>query len=111
MLSEYAMLSEAESKPWANDLHAEEIETSLMLAIAPELVDMTRAAPDYPAVPPDYGRSELSMGHIMGSGVFGDPVPATAEKGARWIGIGAQRSAEMWLGFLRRHDLLRDHST
>ena len=85
------------------DFHAEEIETSLMLAIAPERVHMDRAAPDYPAVPSDYGRSEVSMGHIMGSGVFGDPTPATAEKGHRWIDIGARRSAELWLGYLDRH--------
>lgn len=102
------MMDEADSTPWGNDLHAEEIETSLMLAIAPELVNMERAAPDYPTIPADYGRSEISMGHIMGSGVFGDPVPATAEKGARWIDIGAQRSAEMWTGFLNRHELLGD---
>jgi creatinine amidohydrolase len=99
------MRAEADSKPWASDFHAEEIETSLMLAIAPERVHMDRAAPDYPTVPPDYGRSEVSMGHIMGSGVFGDPTPATAEKGRRWIDIGARRSAELWLGYLDRHGL------
>lgn len=99
------MLAEAASDRWANDIHAEEIETSLMLAIAPDLVHMDRAAPDYPVAPPDYGRSELSMGHLMGTGVFGDPTPATAEKGRRWIEIGAARSAELWLSYLRRHGL------
>lgn len=100
------MQAEATSRPWANDLHAEEIETSLMLAIAPELVRMDRAASDYPELPPDYGRSELSMGHIMRSGVFGDPTPATAEKGRRWLALGGERSAALWLGFLARHGLL-----
>ena len=99
------MLAEADSERWGNDIHAEELETSLMLAIAPETVRMDLAAPDYPEVPPDYGRSELSMGHLMGSGVFGDPTPATTEKGRRWIEIGAQRSAELWLGYLRRRGL------
>ncbi|MDN2566959.1 creatininase family protein [Aquibium sp. A9E412] len=101
------MLAEAQSHRWANDIHAEEIETALMLAIAPELVHMERAAADYPPVPDDYGRSELSMGHIMRSGVFGDPTQATAEKGRRWLETGAARTAELWLGYLARHGLYR----
>jgi creatinine amidohydrolase len=100
-----AMRAECESAAWGDDLHAEEIETSLMLAIAPELVRMALAAPDYPPLPPDYGRSELSMGHLMRSGVFGDPTPATADKGRRWLALGAAQSAELWLGFLGRHGL------
>ena len=102
------MLAEAESKRWHSEIHAEEIETSMMLAIAPELVRMDLAEADYPPVPPDYAKSELSMGHLMRSGVFGDPRPATAEKGDRWIGIAAERSAKLWLGFLERHGLLGD---
>lgn len=99
------MLEEADSRQWANDIHAEEIETSLMLAIAPELVAMDRAAPDYPVAPSDYGKSELSMGHFMQSGVFGDPTPATAEKGNRWIAMGADKTAKLWLDYLARHRL------
>ncbi|MBY0352699.1 creatininase family protein [Tabrizicola sp.] len=99
------MQAEADSPAWADDLHAEEIETSLMLAIEPSLVRMERAAPDYPLVPADYGRSELSMGHIMRSGVFGDPTRATADKGRRWLDLGAARSAELWLSYLKRQDL------
>ena len=87
------------------DLHAEEVETSLMLAIAPHLVRMDLAAADYPPAPADYGQSELSMGHLMRSGVFGDPTRATAEKGRRWIELAAERSAALWTGFLKRHDL------
>ncbi|WP_306119871.1 MULTISPECIES: creatininase family protein [unclassified Roseitalea] len=99
------MLAECDSEQWANDIHAEEIETALMLAIAPELVHMDRAAADYPPVPDDYGKSELSMGMFMRSGVFGDPTPATADKGRRWLELGGRRSAELWLGYLRRRGL------
>jgi creatinine amidohydrolase len=99
------MLAETESKPWHDDIHAEEIETSLMLAIAPELVRMDLAAADYPPVPADYGKSELSMGHFMRSGVFGDPTKATAEKGRRWIDLAAERSAALWLGYLAERGL------
>lgn len=100
------MLAECDSEQWANDIHAEEIETALMLAIAPELVHMDRAAADYPPVPADYGKSELSMGMFMRSGVFGDPTPATAEKGRRWLEIGGEKSAALWLGYLARRGLI-----
>ena len=99
------MLTEAESQRWHTEIHAEEIETSMMLAIAPALVRMELAEPDYPPVPPDYGKSELSMGHLMRSGVFGDPRQASAEKGRRWIEIAAARSAKLWLDYLARHGL------
>jgi creatinine amidohydrolase len=99
------MLAEADSRRWHTEIHAEEIETSMMLAIAPEQVRMELAAADYPPLPPDYGKSELSMGHLMRSGVFGDPRSATAEKGRRWIDLAAERSAKLWLGFLARHGL------
>lgn len=99
------MQAEAESKTWHGDLHAEEIETSLMLAIAPHLVHMDRAVADYPPAPADYGQSELSMGHLMRTGVFGDATKATAEKGKRWLDIAAGESAELWSGFLARHNL------
>jgi creatinine amidohydrolase len=69
--------------------HADEMETSLMLAIAPELVDMTRAeaspfragepargplSPDDPAAP-----------NYSPSGSFGDPTLASREKGLRLL--------------------------
>lgn len=99
------MKREAESDTWHGDLHAEEVETSLMLAIAPQLVRMDRAVRDYPPAPADYGQSELSMGDLMRTGVFGDATLATAEKGRRWIDVAATQSAALWTGFLSRHNL------
>lgn len=99
------MRAEASSPGWGDDFHAEEIETSLMLALAPELVRMERAAADYPPAPPDYGRSELAMGDLMRSGVFGDPTAASADKGRRWLELAAERTAALWCAFLRRHGL------
>ena len=101
------MQAEMDSKPWHKDLHAEEIETSLMLEIAPDLVRMDKAAPDYPPVPADYGQSEKSMGTIIGSGVFGDPTRATREKGKRWIDLAADRSAKLWLDYLDENGILK----
>jgi creatinine amidohydrolase len=99
------MVAEADSDDWHGDLHAEEIETSLMLALAPELVQMDKAVRDYPEAPADYGQSEESMRHVMNTGVFGDATRATPEKGARWLDLAADRSAAFWSGFLDRHDL------
>lgn len=104
------MLTESDSRQWGNDIHAEEIETALMLKIAPHLVHMERAAADYPPIPEDYGKSELSMGHFMRSGVFGDPTSATPEKGERWLKIGGRKSAELWLSYLERKGLYRSRA-
>jgi creatinine amidohydrolase len=66
--------------------HADEIETSMMLVIAPESVDMRRAVKDYDArnLPglsrrPDAGKS------YSPSGVFGDATLATVDKGRRLV--------------------------
>ena len=65
--------------------HADEIETSLMLAIAPGLVDMSRAVP-CPVSPTGRSRGPLSPDdpsspNYAPSGSFGDPTLASAEKG------------------------------
>jgi creatinine amidohydrolase len=67
--------------------HADEIETSLMLAIAPELVVMTRAEP-MPFSPAGPARGPLSPDdpsapNYAPSGSFGDPTLATPDKGSR----------------------------
>lgn len=71
--------------------HADEVETSFMLALAPESVDMSRAAPEYPEFPPLFGSVPMPLSDFNTSGVFGDPRPATAEKGRAMIeGIAAE---------------------
>ena len=67
--------------------HADEMETSLMLAIAPELVDMTRAeaspvSPNGPS-PGALSPDDPSSPNYAPSGSFGDPTLASAEKGER----------------------------
>jgi creatinine amidohydrolase len=69
--------------------HADEIETSLMLKIAPELVDMARAEP-FPFSSHAPARGPLSPDNPKSpnyspSGSFGDPTSASAEKGARLL--------------------------
>ena len=64
------------------ELHAGECETSQMLAIAPETVDMDKAVDFIPGVPRPY----LNYGSIFRaspSGVWGIPSAASAEKGEK----------------------------
>ena len=98
------ILTEAESRVWSSGmLHADEVETSLMLASHPERVQMQHAVRDYPAVPDDFGSTVTTMGDLMDTGVFGDATLATAEKGARWLDLSAGRAASLWRAFLERH--------
>lgn len=64
--------------------HADERETSLMLALAPHLVDMTRAEPS-PAIgfeaPGPLTPLDVNSPNYSRSGSYGDPTLATAAKG------------------------------
>jgi creatinine amidohydrolase len=73
--------------PWAAPglCHADEIETSMILATAPALVHHDRMAATYPELPADFGLRQMALAPLSPTGVFGDPRPATAEKGERII--------------------------
>src|SRR6266850_4337134 len=64
--------------------HADELETSLMLALAPQLVDMTRAEPS-PAIgleaPGPLTPLDTNSPNYSRSGSYGDPTLATSAKG------------------------------
>jgi len=64
--------------------HADELETSLMLALAPDLVDMTRAeaSPDLKqTMPGSLTPSDPASPNYSRSGSYGDPTRATSAKG------------------------------
>lgn len=74
--------AEARVKQQARGTHADEIETSMMLYIAPERVDMTKAAKD----DSPQGRGGLTRkpggpGTYSVTGIWGDATLATREKG------------------------------
>jgi creatinine amidohydrolase len=64
--------------------HADELETSLMLALAPRLVDMARAEPS-PAIgfeaPGPLTPLDVNSPTYSRSGSYGDPTLATSAKG------------------------------
>jgi creatinine amidohydrolase len=88
-------------------LHANELETAILLAACPSLVHMDRAVAEYPHA--GTFNFEASRGQptfawltrdLSESGVIGDPTGATAEKGERWIEEGATRLAGLLLAAL-----------
>lgn len=65
--------------------HADEIETSIMLFIAPDSVDMKKAVKDYHAEKGTGGltRDPSREGVYSPTGIWGDPTLATREKGRK----------------------------
>jgi creatinine amidohydrolase len=63
--------------------HADEIETSMMLYMAPQTVDMKKAVKDIPEkdAPGPLTLIPTTTGHYSPSGIFGDATLATREKG------------------------------
>jgi creatinine amidohydrolase len=86
----------------AYGFHAGEVETSYLLASVPELVDQSAYTANYIA---DISKPGMLLPEnapatfawltrdIATSGVMGDPRPASAEKGARWLEEAATRLA------------------
>jgi len=86
----------------AYGFHAGEVETSLLLASVPELVDTSAYTANYigDAAKPELLRPENAPAtfawltrDIAPSGVMGDPRPATADKGERWLEEASKRLA------------------
>jgi creatinine amidohydrolase len=68
--------------------HADEGETSIMLYLRPDLVDMSKAVKDYRQPPREqigYAPGTFDRAHEAGH--FGDPTLASAEKGKRLLAI------------------------
>ncbi len=97
-----------ESKPAAPTFyHADEVETSMALALSPDLVQMNKASPEYPIFPELFGVTPIRLDSFNKTGVFGDPRPATADKGKALIeGIVAEsvRLAKSFLAEVGRTD-------
>ncbi len=64
-----------------NCVHAGEMETSMMLAVRPDLVDLSKAEKDFPTLPPEAKYRPVSWDEYITVGSYGDPSLATAEKG------------------------------
>jgi len=80
---EIAKVTEASVFQQEGGTHADEIETSMMLYIAPQVVDMSKARKDYDARPRKgpLTRDPKGEGTYSPTGIYGDATLATRQKG------------------------------
>ncbi len=79
----------------ATYFHACEIETSYMLYLAPEYVDMEKAIKDIPHIPEDADVTPTPWEAFTKSAVLGDATLATKEKGKYIIDIAIRNIVDM----------------
>lgn len=79
------LIAELRQEPEAHSayMHADEIETSYMLHLAPDAVDMKKAIANYPVFPEDFSTIAYRWTEFSESPVLGDARAATAEKGKK----------------------------
>ncbi|MCF6689714.1 creatininase family protein [Raoultella terrigena] len=80
-------------------MHADEVETSLMLALAPEFVTMANARAHYPVFPPNFRYQPIRWTEFSDYAVLGDPTKASEEKGSAFV----QQALETTLASIRHH--------
>lgn len=98
---EQAAAAVCESTPAAPGFfHADEVETSIVLALKPDAVQMEHAQAEYPQFPASFGTTPIRLDTFCRSGVFGDPRPATAEKGTRLLNLLTESAAAAVKAFL-----------
>ncbi|MFT4044903.1 MAG: creatininase family protein [Gordonia sp. (in: high G+C Gram-positive bacteria)] len=80
--------------------HADELETSLMLAIDEQLVRPDPHVSCYPKLPADFGIRPRQLHPYSATGVFGDPSAASIVKGRDLISTVVARSVEILDDFI-----------
>ncbi|GAA2003949.1 creatininase family protein [Nakamurella flavida] len=84
--------------------HADEFETSIMLALTPDDVRMDTAVAEYPEYPAVFPALQIGLHELSVTGVFGDPTAATAEKGEALLERLSAAAAELVRAFVSRVD-------
>lgn len=80
-------------------MHADEIETSLMLALAPEHVRMEQARAHYPDFPANFAWQPIRWTEFSSYAVLGNPCYASVQKGEALV----LRALETTLKSIRHH--------
>ena len=78
--------------------HADEIETSYMLYLAPDKVDMEKAVCRKVSFPKDYEYTPARWDEFMDTAVLGDATKASAEKGKKIIDAVVENICEILKG-------------
>jgi len=84
-------------------MHADELETSILLALRGDVVHMERAVAEYPKFPSYFDSAPVRWDTVTTSGVFGDATVATAAKGELIVEHVVQTAAAIiteWKGTL-----------
>lgn len=74
-----------ESDMWHGMFHADEFETSLMLAYDDKKVRLDKLIKEYPDKPRFYGYDDSPLWNVSKSGVFGDATKASKNKGIKMM--------------------------
>lgn len=93
------LVPEGTFEVWGGLGHAGEGETSMMLAVAPELVDMSKAIGVVPVLPA-HVQLKWVFRELTPYGVTGDPTKATAQKGR----LMQEALVDLLVGFLEEMD-------
>lgn len=106
------MISELESPLWeAQNFHAEEIETSMMLHLHADLVRWEKVVKEYPPKDPAYQMGAKPLGALSQSGVFGDATVASAAKGERWLAMWIDAIDTIWQELLEPNSSVNKKGT
>jgi creatinine amidohydrolase len=90
-----------ESLPAGSGLyHADELETSVMLALRPAAVHPDRVEAEYPSLPATFGSVPSRLRELSRTGVFGDPRVASAKKGELILDALTERAVAVSRAFL-----------
>lgn len=94
-----AIISEVREKPPVHPtyFHACEMETSYMLYLAADKVDMSKAIDDIPTIPPESDLTPTPWSTFTQSAVLGYATLATREKGRQVIETALERMSEIVL--------------
>jgi creatinine amidohydrolase len=117
LILDYPGLAEAavqvcETEPAAPGFyHADEVETSVVLALRPDLVHLERATVAYPRMPDTLGATPIGLDRLSPSGVFGDPRPADTVKGQQLLELLTDRALAVVRAFLRERSAHADPVT
>ena len=85
-------------------MHADEIETSMLLAIVPEHVKMELAVKEYPDFPIWFDYTPVRWEKVSSSGVLGDATAATREKGEKILADILDTMVEIYTQYRRDTD-------
>jgi creatinine amidohydrolase len=94
--------------------HGGELETSYMLHLRPDLVDMRKVTVETDFIStPNYSMDWIEGGRLIAnppwtddtrSGLYGDPRPATAEKGRLWLEAAVEERLESMREIRQQHE-------